>query len=217
MEIYNDFPFLNENTTVALGYFDGVHLGHRAVIDAAVQYAKLHEITPAVFTFALNDAFLTSRGGDILSATQKEKRIAKLGINHYVCPPASAFYGKSAAWFVEKILHKKLKAKAVFCGRDFTLGKAKEADVTALKQLCSAFDIEVIVIDSITVDGEAVSSTRIRSLLKNGEIEQVNTLLGTPYAIDFEVVHGKQLGRTIGTPTINQLYPPHLVSPKYGV
>ncbi len=217
MEVYNDFPLLKENTAIALGYFDGVHLGHRAVIGAAVDYAKVRGLAPAVFTFLLDNDLVASRGGDILSASQKEKRIGAMGVQHYVCPSASAFYGKSAAWFVEEVLYKKLKAKAVFCGKDFTLGKAKEADVTSLKKLCKAFDIEVIVVDSIEVDGETVSSTRIRNLLKNGEVEQVNALLGAPYAIDFEVVQGKQLGRTIGTPTINQLYPPHLVSPKYGV
>ena len=208
---------MKNETAIALGYFDGVHLGHRAVIQTAVTYAQNSNLEPAIFTFSLDEELPASRGGDILSQRQKEKRIEALGIEQYVCPPASTFYQNSAKWFVQEILHEKLKAKTVFCGRDFTIGKGKEAGVNALEKLCAEYGITVIVVEDVQENGKPVSSTRIRNALKEGNMQEANVLLREPYAIDFEVMHGKKIGRTIGRPTINQIYPPHILSPQFGV
>ena len=217
MNIYKTFPTLKNETAIALGYFDGVHLGHRAVIQSAVAYAKENSLEPALFTFSLDEGLLASRGGDILSQRQKEKRIEALGIAQYICPSASTFYQKNAKWFVQEILHKNLKAKVVFCGRDFTIGKEKEASIVALEVLCEEFGIKVKVVEDVQEGGKPVSSTRIRNALKEGNMQETNALLAEPYVIDFEVMHGKKIGRTIGRPTINQIYPPHILNPLFGV
>lgn len=215
MKHYDLFPELESPCALALGYFDGVHLGHRAVIGAAVDHAKKAGLEAAVFTFTLAEALSASRGGDILSGEERSRRIQSLGIQHYICPSTDSFYGKDAVWFVQEVLCR-LKARAVFCGEDFTFGSDR-AGVERLRELCAPLGIEVYVVDKVMLEGEPVSSTRIRKALKTGRMELANRLLGEEYVIDFEVVHGKQLGRTIGCPTINQLYPPHLVSPLYGV
>lgn len=216
MKKYNEFVPLSAPAAIALGYFDGVHLGHRAVIDGAVKYAREAGLESAVFTFTLDDGLAASRGGDILSAEERLRRVEALGVQHYICPPATSFYGKSAQWFVEEILHGRLGVKAVFCGASFTFGKEK-AGIEQLRQMCAPFGIEVHQAPDVLLDGSVVSSTRIRAALQAGEIGLVNRLLGKAYAIDFEVVHGKQLGRTIGCPTVNQLYPGDMCAPLYGV
>ncbi len=217
MQIDRQFTPFPQPTAVALGYFDGVHAGHRSVIAAAVRYAEEKGLVPSVFTFTLDSAFLASRGGDILSVGLKEKRIAQMGVQYCLMPPASAFYGKSGPWFVQEVLQKTMGAKAVFCGRDFTFGKEREANVDMLRRLCQPLGIEVFVLEDVEVEGEKVSSTRIRKALEAGEMELAQKLLGAPYAIDFPVAHGRQVGRRLGFPTINQIYPEGLLQPKFGV
>ena len=122
MKRYDRFPKLERPCALALGYFDGVHLGHRAVISAAAAHARQEGLEAAVFTFTLDGALSASRGGDILSGEERSRRIEALGIGQYICPSTDTFYGKDAAWFVEEVLQRRLKARAVFCGEDFTFG-----------------------------------------------------------------------------------------------
>ena len=108
-------------------------------------------------------------------------------------------------------------AKAVFCGENFFFGKNRQGNVQMLKELCKKYNIAFTQADTVCLDGEIVSSTAIRDALTQGDMEKASAMLGRPYGVNFEVLHGKKIGRTIGTPTINQIYPATMCSPKPGV
>ena len=201
---------------MALGYFDGVHLGHRAVLGSAVEYARRHGLTAAAFTFTLpvSGGF---KGQRILTGEEKRRRIAALGMDVYLCPPFEEFRALSPRQFVDDVLAGNFGARAVFCGEDFTFGKDKAGNVEVLKSLCGELGIEVHVVPMAQYDGQTVSSTRIRGCLARGEIEQVNAMLEQPYCLRRTVQRGKGLGHTLGFPTINLTYPEGVLVPKSGV
>ena len=204
-------------SAVALGYFDGVHLGHRRVLGAAVEYAAAHGLTPAAFTFSLPGG-QSLKGGRILSAGQKHARVAALGITAYMEPPFESFRSLSPEDFVNKILVECFAAKAVFCGDNFTFGAYAAGNVDRLKELCAPLGIAVTIVDMAQYGGQTVSSTRIRAALEEGRLADANAMLGEPYAIDWPVVHGKGIGGSLlGTPTLNQNYPAAALQPCAGV
>lgn len=204
-------------SAVALGYFDGVHLGHRRVLGAAVEYAAAHGLTPAAFTFSLPGG-QSLKGGRILSAGQKHARVAALGITAYMEPPFESFRSLSPEDFVNKILVECFAAKAVFCGDNFTFGAYAAGNVDRLKELCAPLGIAVTIVDMAQYGGQTVSSTRIRAALEEGRIEDANAMLGAPYCIDWPVRHGKGIGTSkLGKPTINQNYPADALQPCTGV
>lgn len=204
-------------SAVALGYFDGVHLGHRAVIGAAVRDAAAHGLTPAVFTFELPEG-QTLKGGRILSAAQKHRRIQSLGVEQCMEPPFADFCGLSPEVFVDTILVNCFHARSVFCGDNFTFGARAAGTVPMLRELCARRGIRVQVVEMAQYGGQAVSSTRIRAALEEGRIGDANAMLGAPYAVDWTVVHGKGVGTSkLGAPTINQNYPAGTLQPCCGV
>ncbi len=220
MQVYNNLEKINaEQTCVALGYFDGVHIGHQSVIKKAVQAAasaKSGNASAAVFTFFQSESD-NVKGERIFSKDEKFKRIFALGVSHCLCPAFSSFAHFTKQQFVEEVLFNCLSAKQVFCGENFTFGKNKSGNVEDLKQLCKQWDIEVHVKKLFLYKGDAVSSTRIKNLLSNGDMELVNKLLGKPYALCEKVISGKKLGREMGFPTINQKFAQNFFTPKHGV
>lgn len=208
-------PF--RGSAVALGFFDGVHLGHRAVLNTAVCYAGAYGLTPAAFTFSL-PAGNTLKGGRILSNAQKQARIGRQGIAYCLEPPFESFCALSPEDFVQTILVGCLGAKAVFCGDNFTFGAHAAGDVALLRALCAQAGITVQVVAMAQYAGQTVSSTRIRAALEEGRLADANAMLGDPYAIDWPVAHGQQIGSTkLGAPTINQHYPAGTLMPASGV
>ena len=203
-------------TAVALGFFDGVHTGHRAVIDAAVDWAGRSGLAPAAFSFTL-PAGHAMKGGRLITEDEKRERIAALGVKEFFEPEFSEFCDLSPEQFVGDMLAGRFGARAVFCGGNFTFGKKAAGKVQDLKDLCAPLGIRVQVVPMALYEGETVSSTRIRAALAAGDIPAVNAMLGRPYAIDFAVRHGKGLGRTLGMPTINQVFPEGFAQPGYGV
>ena len=202
---------------VALGYFDGVHCGHRMVLGGAVRYADENNLAPAAFTFEL-PGNQTLKGGRILSPTQKHVRVASLGIQQYLEPPFEVFRDLSPEDFVEKVLVECFHAKAVFCGNNFTFGARAAGNVELLHALCEPRGIAVHIVPMAQYGAQAVSSTRIRAALEEGRLDDANAMLGAPYAIDWTVTHGKGVGTSrLGTPTVNQNYPPDALQPCAGV
>lgn len=217
MRYLKDIPVLNEPSAVALGLFDGVHRGHRAVIKKAVSCAPA--LTPVVFTFTFDDPDQITKPhyAAILSDTRKREIFASLGVQAVVEPPFSSFRELSPEDFFQRILREKLNAKAVFCGGDYRFGKNAAGDAALMERFCKEAGIRFETVPSETEGDEPISSTRIRQLLRDGKPEESALLLGERYAIDFPVVHGRQLGRKMGYPTINQLYPSGSLLPKFGV
>ena len=202
---------------VALGYFDGVHCGHRMVLGSAVRYASENGLDPAAFTFEL-PGNQTLKGGRILSPAQKHARMESLGIQQYLEPPFEAFRDLSPEDFVQKVLVDCFRAKAVFCGKNFTFGARAAGNVEMLHTLCEPPGIAVHIVPMAQYGAQAVSSTRIRAALEEGRLDDANAMLGAPYAIDWTVTHGKGVGASrLGTPTVNQNYPPDALQPCTGV
>ena len=219
MQIYQSLTPVRapQGSAVALGYFDGVHCGHRAVLGAAVDCAKANGLTAAAFTFEL-PAGSTLKGGRILSLRQKHARVAALGIEEYQEAPFDEFRALSPEDFVQTVLVECFNAKELFCGDNFTFGARAAGNVERLRELCKPLGIGVHIVPMAQYQGQTVSSTRIRAALEEGRLADANAMLGTPYAIDWPVVHGKGIGSgKLGTPTLNQNYPAAALQPCAGV
>lgn len=207
-------------SSVALGFFDGVHAGHRAVIGAAVKAAG-DELVPAVFTFNLshNEKAPESKSGfsSIMTEADKEKMIYSLGVKYIFAPDFSDFKDMSGREFFEKILLEEMNAKALSCGEDFRFGKNAECGAGELKKLCEEYSVKLQVIPKVKLNGEDVSSTRIRQAVLNGDMPLAQKLLTKPFTIDFKVISGRKLGRRINAPTINQAFDDGFLIPQFGV
>lgn len=206
----------SSGSCVALGYFDGVHLGHRLVLARAVQEARARGCLAAVFTFA-PPANGSVKGKAILTPAEKLRRMESLGIEAVLCPPFEAFCALSPEEFVDTVLIGCFGAKAVFCGENFTFGRGRAGNADTLRSLCAARGIAAETLPLMESGGAPVSSSRIRALLAGGDIPAANALLGEAYCIGLPVRHGRRLGRTLGFPTINQVYPAGMLLPRQGV
>lgn len=218
MQLYTQLAKIEAGagSAVALGFFDGVHLGHQAVICAAAAYGKQHGLAPAVFTFRL-PLGSGMKQGRICTEENKHQLVEQLGVQCYLEPAFEEFCSLSPDEFVQDVLHGMLSARAVFCGQDFSFGKKAAGNIETLKNLCAPLGIKVHIVPMAEYEGDTISSSRIRAALKAGDIPAANAMLGRPYCIAFPVVHGKGLGRTLGFPTINQIYPEGFVAPKHGI
>lgn len=199
-----------------MGYFDGIHIGHKCLIDAMDKYAVQNNLDKAVFTFT-KSITLGHKGKDILNSKDKLEAIENLGVDLFYSPDFSVFSQLTPEEFVKDVLTNSMGAKAVFCGENFLFGKNRTGTIRVLKELCLQYGIEAFVVPTVTIDDEIVSSSLVRVALADGNMEKTNLLLGRCYSINFEVVHGKSLGKTLGTPTINQIYPEGMCTPKEGV
>lgn len=207
-----------QKTAVALGFFDGVHRGHRRVIEKAVNLAG-DRLVPAVFTFTMRESGPAKKqgAGEITTLEQKIRILRSMGIQEIYAPDFSDFCGLSGEAFVHRILKEEMHAAAVCCGQDFRFGKGAVCDSEDLKRICSEQGMECAVLDEVMDEGEAVSSTRVRQAIAAGEMEKTAGLLGRCYTLDFPVEHGKALGRKIQFPTINQPIPSAMILPRLGV
>ncbi|HET8645205.1 MAG TPA: bifunctional riboflavin kinase/FAD synthetase [Vicinamibacteria bacterium] len=205
---------------VAVGNFDGVHLGHQALVAAALDEARAAGGTPAVLTFDPHPARVLQPGrapGALMTLEQKTEALAALGIHHVaVLEFTAALAARSASEFARGVLAGTLAARAVVVGADFRFGRGREGDVPALSALGGELGFGVRVVPPVMRGSEPVSSTRVRDALGAGEVEEAAALLGRDYAVDGEVVVGDRRGRTLGFPTAN-LEPVNELLPARGV
>lgn len=203
-------------TAVALGLFDGLHRGHQAVIRRAVECPGL---SPAVFTFRFDAKSVVTKKNyaRILSPELKMAMLEKLGVQVVLQPPFSTIMAMDPADFFYKIIAGFMHAGAVFCGEDFRFGKDAAGDAALLQKLCRENGIQFTTVPPVEDGGQPVSSTRIRNALREGDIETANRLLGYPFMTAGTVVHGQHMGHSLGFPTINQLFQPEQLIPRYGV
>ena len=198
---------------LALGYFDGVHLGHRQVIEKAVSTAREKGLVSAVFTFS---GKLKRGEGNIYDMKMRQKLIADLGVDFLLAPDFNNFCNLSPKEFF-KTLTENFSVDVFCCGSDFRFGNRASGTTETLKELCDEFNKTLIVAEDISVNGEIVSSTSIRAALKNGDIKKANLLLGKPYTISSMVEGGKHIGSQMLYPTVNQYYKEDCIVPKFGV
>ncbi len=205
-------------TAVALGNFDGLHKGHLTVINEAVM-EKHNGLLPCILTFDSHPQ-KTLRGSapkKIMTRSLCEKTTAELG-----CETVRLSFDEvrnmTPEEFFNEILIKKLKVGFVSCGFNYRFGKNGEGTAETLRKLCENFGIGFKCVGEVLYNGEAVSSTRIRQAIENGDIENANNMLGRYFVYDTEVVHGDRIGKKLlGFPTINQLFPDWHIVPKNGV
>lgn len=216
----NFFEILPEKslTAVALGYFDGVHLGHRRVISQTVD-GRENGLTPVCFTFSKSPKSIIGgeKSVELSTKADKLKTLEKLGVEHTFQADFEAVRNMSAQEFFDKILVKTLRAEKLFCGFNYHFGKNGEGDATLLQRLCVENNISLGVVPPAEIDGEVVSSTLIKTLIKNGEIKKANKMLCSCFGFSAPIEHGRHLGRELGTPTLNQPLCDGLVVPKFGV
>lgn len=216
MKVIHTIDEIREQTpcVLALGAFDGLHRGHMAVIQSAVEWAKkLPETQPAVFTFQASP-----RGGAaLLTAADKEQLLREAGVERLYSMAFSELRDMEAEAFVEEVLLNRCGAKRLCCGEDFRFGKDARGDVTLLAALCKG-RAKVTVAAPVMEEGEKVSSTRIREAAERGEIALCNRLLGRCLNFANPVIHGNHIGGPLlGTPTLNQELPEGFVQPRFGV
>lgn len=206
-------------TAMALGFFDGLHLGHRAVIRRMTVLAQAENLIPAVFTFSPDGGIPASKNGLTLLQTEghKELLLEELGVQELVTPDFSAFMGMSPQQYVHGLLHGVLRARVLVCGENYRFGHAAAAGVAQLRELAEQDGIRVVTIPPVLYQDRPVSSTRIRQALRDGDPQLAEAMLGTPFSIQGKVLPGKQLGRTLHSPTMNQNIPPDFTIPAYGV
>jgi len=204
--------------TIALGYFDGVHLGHRAVIERAVSEAKKRGCRSAVFSFVDKEKKCSKKAarGEIFDRERCCEIIKELGVDFVIMPDFSEFCELSPQQFVS-LLCKKLCAVALYCGEDYRFGKNAEGNVQMLASISKEVGIELFVTEKVMLDGAPVSSTRICEALRNGKPELAEKLLGRPYSLKAQVVNGKHIGSAQLYPTVNQRFGEDSVIPKNGV
>ncbi len=214
---YEILPEKNE-TAVALGYFDGLHKGHRNVITLTAAQ-KANGLTPICLTFSKSPkSVLTGTPQNALMTRQdKIKTLTDLGIERVYEADFEKMKNMSADCFAKEILLDTLRAKKLFCGFNYRYGINGEGDVNSLRAFCEQNDVELTVISPQQSEGEVVSSTLIRELISNGNIKRANELLCGRFGFCSVIKHGKRLGRELGTPTINQPLCSDLVVPKFGV
>ncbi len=203
--------------SVALGNFDGVHVGHAALISRAVEYARERGIKSAVWTFSDDAAAIPSKSGAkcITSTEEKLALFRELGVDYAFLVPFSEVRDYSPEKFVCEILIDKCNAVCAVCGFNFRFGRGGASDSAELSRLMLPRDC--IVVPAVYVDGSIASSTAVRELIEEGEVEGAAVLLGRAFSLEAPVVEGKHLGRTIGIPTINQNFKEGHVIPKNGV
>lgn len=186
MLIFHDLSRRSEQPTVAaLGFFDGVHRGHRAVIAEARAQAHAQGAKCAVFTFEPphhTDRTVSKSDVKLLQSAEERYRVMEeLGVELVLCPPFESFYNLSPEGFVEEILQKVLNCRGVVCGEDYRFGKKGAGNVTLLRELAEPRNIAVTALEPVLWENEPVSSSRIRRCLAEGDCEQAAVLLGTPY------------------------------------
>ncbi|MGN1152162.1 MAG: bifunctional riboflavin kinase/FAD synthetase [Lachnospiraceae bacterium] len=216
-----------ENTTefqldrpgaVAIGKFDGIHLGHQKLIQKIIEQ-KAKGYLATVFTFDTSAAAFFG-GEEKELTTREEKRIVfeKMGVDVLIEFPLNR---ETAATepveFVQRYLVSQMQAAYICAGTDLSFGRRGAGNYELLQQYADSYGYQVELIDKVRMDGEEVSSTRVREAVRTGKMEAAARMLGTPYSVSGTVEHGRRLGRTIGMPTANLLPEQDKLLPPNGV
>lgn len=219
MKIYKTSEVLTSPTAVALGFFDGIHKGHQAVIGAAAEYAQQHRITPLVFTFSENPKTVLCKEKPETLFTDEDRllKLADNGIEELYLENFENIRNMAAESFVKDFLKNTLKAEFVSCGFNYRFGAGGFGTVEKLIEWCSQYKIEVKHCEPVLYDDLPISSTRIRMALATGKLTEANDMLGHRYGFSGSVIHGNEIGRTLGTPTLNQAFPKKMCVPTLGV
>lgn len=206
---------------IALGFFDGVHIGHGALLRRTAERAQQLGIKPAVVTFDRPPKeVVTGRPVALINSPRERQDLIRrlYGIEQVIF---ASFDEKmmTMPWqdFITEVLVKQYGAAHLVAGHDYHFGHKNEGDPEKLRQKCAELGLGCDIIPKVELQGTTVSSTLIRALIEQGDVAQAAAYLGHPHTMRQTVQHGKRLGRTIGIPTINLAVPDHVLTPKRGV
>lgn len=211
--------YIKEKTAVAIGKFDGFHRGHQKLLGQLKQQQE-KGLKSVVFTFVPSPAaFFSKEPIQELSTLEEKCRIFEnAGVDYLIEYP---FHQEIADMqpesYIKEVLAGMMHAKCVVAGEDVSYGKCGAGDYQLLQKMAADYGYEVILIDKVLYDGKEVSSTYVREEVGRGNMELAAELLGMPYSVRGEVIHGKKFGRTIGMPTVNLLPPQNKLLPPKGV
>lgn len=207
-----------QQTIFALGFFDGVHLGHQALLKACRELAQQHSCRAGVVTFAAHpDALVLGKAPVLLNTSEDRKRLLlACGAEEILELPFDEAM-RAMPWQDFVLLLRKKGAAGFVCGDDFRFGYRGEGTAQKLASYCKEQGLPWAVVPDQKLDGIRISSTYIRELLEAGNVAEANRLLGHPHILSGIVSEGKQLGRTLGFPTANLPLPAGVLIPKLGV
>lgn len=221
MRIENSINYVSNSPCVlALGCFDGVHKGHKQVIDTARAIAQKNSLPLSVFSFDFppRNFFVPGSVPNIITCEQKLKIFEQIGVDVSISVmPSREIFEMTAEDFIKKIIIGNLKAKAVVCGFNYSFGKGGRGNSALLKDICAQYGVDVTVIDEYTLMGSSVSSSAIRIAVANGDMEMAREYLGRAFSISATVIDGQHLARRLGFPTVNVIPPQNVILPRNGV
>ncbi len=225
MKIYHSTSSFNtteQTSIITIGTFDGVHIGHQEIIKNLVKSANKKGNKSLIFTFFPHPRMVLQKGGDLKLLTTLQEKIAlleKSGLDFLVIEPFTKQFSRITALdFVRKILVQQLKLKKLIIGYDHHFGRNREGDFEQLKEYGTLYGFEVEEIPSQDIQNIAVSSTKIRKALEEGDVEKANRYLGYEFMLTGTIVHGKGLGKKWNYPTVNiHIEESYKLIPKSGV
>ncbi len=212
-----DLPFAKDGCVMALGFFDGVHLAHRALIKEARCLADEYSLPLVIFTFPAEENRLKPGAPRLYSTEMKLELLSECGADYILLADFKSMMNMEKEEFIESFLIGHCSVRAAVCGYNFHYGHGKSGDAESLKNALSSRGLITKIIDEYKFDGAPLSTTYIRALLDNHEIENAALALGKPYFIYGKVTHGNGQGRSFGLPTINIPLSQERYLPKKGV
>ena len=196
------------NESLILGFFDGVHIAHQAVVKTAVEYSPNTALI-TLKNFNKTCEYIMSRENSYLKLkSYGVKKIIELDFEEFAPLPAEKFI---------EYLSENFSPVSISTGFNYTFGRNKHGDKKLLAEYAKKYNYKYFCVDPQTYNNKIISSSLVRELLKNGEIEEANKLLASPFILEGKVIHGAELGRKLGFPTANIIYPENIIKIPYGV
>ena len=215
------FP-ADEASIVTIGTFDGVHLGHQQILKQLISESQKSKLKSVLLTFFPHPRMVLQPDISmhlIQTIQEREKALENIGLDYLVIHPFSIEFSRlSADDYVKTILIEQLNVRKVVVGYDHRFGRNRTASLEDMYHFADIYDFEVIEIDAKKIDSTAVSSTKIRKAIDDGNIELANTFLGQPFTLEGMVIHGDKRGRELSYPTANiDIQNQHKIVPQQGV
>ena len=219
MEIFHEIN-QNKKLAIALGYFDGIHIGHKKIISQLVQQAKLKGVKSAIITFDKNPADYFNNNPTPNIQTYKDRQIilTSLGVDYLYELDFEKYKDIDAHDYLHNILIKNFEPEIIIVGYNHTFGKNKSGNPSLLKEYATKYKYECIIVpEQKYKDKEEISSTHIRKRIKYGHLNAVKALLGRYFSVRNSVIKGDRVARTLGYPTANIIWPDSMAKLPYGV
>lgn len=223
VEVYQSIQGIKaiKNPVLTLGMYDGVHIGHQAIINQLNKIAKDVDGESVLLTFDPHPRMVLQPNFDfkfIYTLDEKEKALERLKLDHFIIHPFTKEFSQlTSLEFVRDLLVNQIKIHTLVIGYDHHFGKNREGNFEQLEILSKEYGFNLVQIEAVDCNDIAVSSTKVRNALVEGNIDYVNKALGYPYPISGEVVHGDKIGRTLGFPTANLKVDDLKIIPSHGV